>query len=408
MLMARARGFGEGGAATRGWLLPMFCASIFVAACGGRSGPDPSERRMGRDWFSAGSDVRLSQPVDGDVVMAGGRVEVNGAIAGDGVLAGGNVHIRAPITGDLYAAGGEVAMDATVEGSSRFAGGTVRIGPESELEGGVSVAAGEAEVAGDLGDYLQMMAGRARIDATIGGNVDVVSPAVEIGPAARIGGSLTVHGPNPPTLLPGAVVNGEVQHVATNEPSGWAAWGAALLLAALFVIGLGLVGAVLLALWPTFTRSVAELPRKRPGRALLVGAAVLLGGPIALFLLFVSVIGAPLGVLGLFMYLLLFPLGYVATALVISDALLRRWQPDEHHVLPRALALVLVLLVLSLVVALPFVGGPIAFAASVLGAGSIALGVARQVHPRRGQSAREPSSVTSPASSTRLGSPASG
>ena len=363
---------------------------------------------MGSDWFSAGSDVRLSQPVDGDVVMAGGRVEIIGAIAGDGVLAGGNVHVQAPITGDLYAAGGEVAMNGTVAGSSRFAGGTVRIGPESELTGGVSVVAGEADIEGNLGDYLQMVAGRARIDGAIGGDVDVVSPAVEVGPAARIAGNLTVHGPKPPTLLPGAVVSGEVQHLATSEPSGWAGWGSALLFASLLVIGLGLAGAVLLALWPAFTRSVSRLPLERPGRALSVGAAVLLGGPVALFMLFVSVIGVPLGVLGLVLYLLLLPLGYVATALVLSDWLLSRGRPEERRVSLRALALVVVLLLLSVVVALPIVGAPLALAASVLGAGSILIGIASRVRPRRGLGTRVPSAGVGPVSSARLGSPASG
>jgi hypothetical protein len=118
MLMARALGFLGGGRATQ-HRLAMLCVFIFAAACGGPPAPDPRERSMGHDWFSAGSDVRLSQPVDGDVVMAGGRVEVSGAIAGDGVLAGGNVDVRAPITGDLYAAGGDVAMSGTVRGSSR-------------------------------------------------------------------------------------------------------------------------------------------------------------------------------------------------------------------------------------------------------------------------------------------------
>jgi hypothetical protein len=176
----------------------------------------------------------------------------------------------------------------------------------------------------------------------------------------------------------------------------------------LLVIGLGLVGVVLLALWPAFTRSVSELPLKQPGRALLVGVAVLFGGPVALFLLFVSVIGVPLGVLGLFVYLLLFPLGYVAAALAISDGLLSRWRPDERRVSFRALMLVLVLLVLSLVVALPIVGPPLGFAATALGAGSLTLSVARRVRPRGGERARRPSAAAGPASSGRLASPASG
>lgn len=408
MLMARAREHDDGGAASRRWLVPLACAVISAAACGGPSSPEPSERRMGRDWFSAGSDVRLSQPVDGDVVMAGGRVEIAGAVAGDGVVAGGNVDVRAPIMGDLYAAGGDVVMNGTVAGSSRFAGGTVRIGPDSKLAGGVSVVAGEAEIGGALGDYLQLMAGQVRIDGTIAGDVDVVSPALEVGPAARIGGSLTVHGPNAPNLLPGAIVEGEVQHISTVEPSGWGPWASGLLFTALLVVGFGLVGAVLLTFWPGFTRAVSGLPLKRPGRALLIGAALLLGTPVALFLLFISLIGAPLALICSFVYVLLFPLGYMAAALVISDGLLSRWRPGERRVSSRALALVLVLLVLSLVVALPVVGPLLALAATALGAGSIAMVVASRINPSRHGHAHAPFPASGPVSSARLGSPSSG
>lgn len=339
---------------------------------------------MGRDIFSAGADVELPRPSTGDVVMAGGTVQVNHAVAGDGIVAGGNVLLNGTFGGDLYAAGGQVRIDGKVEGNTRIAGGKISFGPHSELLGGVSVAAGNAEISGTLRDYLQLTAATVRLNASVEGDVDVTSPSLEVGPTARIAGNLIVRGPNPPELGHGAVVQGNVRHITPTASPGWVARSAGLLLGLVWIVGLALVGTVLFAACPSFTRSSAELVLARPGHALLIGTAVLLGAPLGIFLLFLSVIGVPLGLFLLYVYLALLPLGYLVSATALTEWVLTRWPfITRPRLWRRALFLICVLLLIRVAILVPIVGKLVPFVLGLLGTGSLIANLSGLLRPSR-------------------------
>jgi len=340
-------------------------------------------RKLGDDLFVAGTQLRMAEAVPGDAILAGGRIATSGSVQGDEVAAGGELELGANIDGGLYAAGGRVHLDGKVARNARIAGGEVEVGPSAEVQGGLTIGGGRVEVNGRVGKYLQIGAGSARIDGHVGGDVDVASGELNLGPGAVIDGVLTYYGPQPATVAAGAQIKGGIQYV---EHKRWAHGGRTPMLrgfgagAWIWLIGWMVVGSVLLGLWPGFVRSVTDTALRRPWMALLMGFVVLVCVPIAVLLLMISLIGIPLALLAMCLYLVLLPLGYLASAAAMADWLLSRMRRGgEIFTRQRILMLLGVLLALFVLTRVPVLGGIVRLLAIFVGVGGLVMtGVARQ------------------------------
>ena len=213
----------------------------------------------------------------------------------------------------------------------------------------------------------------------MGGDVDVTSGELNIGPDAVIDGVLTYYGPQAATVAGGASIHGGTHYIerkhwgprGRHRGFGPAAW--------IWLVGWIIAGSILLALWPGFARSVSEAASREPGTALLLGFAVLVCVPVALLLLTLSIIGIPLALLLLCFYLLLLPLGYLAAAAAIGEWLLARMHGGAVILTrQRILMLIGVLIVLFVLTRLPLLGGTLRFLVIIAGIGSLVIaGTAR-------------------------------
>ncbi len=335
---------------------------------------ETAARMFGDDLFMAGSDVRLTDGSPGDAILAGGWVSTAGAVHGDEVATGGRVDLDADVEGGLYAAGGRVRLDGKVGHNARIAGGHVNVGPEADVQGGLTIGGGEVEVNGRVGKYLQVGAGSTRIDGHVGGNVEVASGELSVGPGAVIEGALTYYGPQPASVASGAQIHGGTHYLERkhwNRGGHRRGFGAA---AWIWLAGWIIAGSILLALWPGFSRSVSEVGRNHPWMALLLGFAVLVCVPVALLFLIISIVGIPLALLLLFLYLLLLPLGYLASAAAIGEWLLSRMQHGAAVLTrQRILMLIGVLIVLFVLTRVPVLGGTLRFLLIIAGIGSLVI-----------------------------------
>ncbi|APX97645.1 bactofilin family protein [Natronorubrum daqingense] len=245
----------------------------------------------------------------------GGTVVVSGTVTGDVSAVGGDVRVEetGEVGGDLEAAGGSVTIAGTVDGDVDAAAGSLTV-TESGTVGGTLVAGagvvtisgtldGDAEIGADtiqLGDEAQV-AGDLRYDATIEGDTDVVEGELEEDPALGVDGA--------PMIGP------------------LASW----VFAAYVLAANLLVGALLLALFPRFSDGVAGHVAGEPLRSGLVGVGALLGIPIVLIALAISVVGIPLSLFGGLLFALVLWIGFVygwfavATWLLSLVGLGNRW-----------------------------------------------------------------------------------
>jgi cytoskeletal protein CcmA (bactofilin family) len=368
---------------------PFLLAALVLTAPGLAVAADEASGNFGGDRFLAGDDVALTEQVDGDAFVAGGRSEIDGRVDGDAVVTGGTVDVRGEVSEDLYAAGGDVRIEAAVRGNARVAGGTVFLERSADISGNATLAGGNVEQRGRIGGDLQAFGGRVRLDGEVGGDVEVASEDIRIGPAARIAGRLTYRSPNPPVVAADAVIAGgmEKRHGewrGVNPESGFGRVAAGIF-RTLWFTGVLLIGALLVALFPHFTREAAANVRSDTLASVGLGIALLVAVPVVALMLFITIIGIPLGFAALLGYGLLLMLGYLTAALAVGDLALARTRPaDAASIGWRILFLLLALIALALVRLVPWVGDIVVFLLFLAGLGAIAL---RSLRGYRGETA---------------------
>lgn len=297
--------------------------------------------------------------------------------AGASIHAGGNMEINEATSSGLYVAGGRITVSAPVGGKTRIAAGRVEIEPGAALKD-AAIAGGRVTVRGPVDGDLRVAGGRVTLDGPVSGNASVAAGTLELGPNARIEGSLKFRGEQL-DRDPAAVVKGNVVHSARGSRSwegrggmgkaaGWAVW----------TLGLMVLAAIIAGALPGATRRMEDELRARPWLASLFGIVALICIPIAAVLVMITVIGIPVGLLALLGYVALLVIGYVTASVVLGGLLLGRFKSGAAtQTAWRVGAAVAVMLVIAALGRVPFVGGLVAFTALVIGVGVI---VAATVH----------------------------
>lgn len=346
--------------------------------------------------------VASGETVDSSVYLAGTTVTVAGTVRGDVYCAGQNIDITGTVEGDVICAGQTVNVSGNVLGDVRVAGQTVALsGPVAHNVSafGQNVTfTGNAVVNGDVTAYGSMLqvGGKIGRDATVGGqNVtlagtvtrNVVSHVEQLvfSTGAHVGGNVDYTSRNQLEGATSGVIAGQTQrhdpptHEETQQES-WASrvWGVAYWFGATLLFGLFLLG-----LAPRSYKSTTPLMVKQGGWALLAGFATLIMTPIVAVLLMATVIGIPVGV----SLLLFWGVGLVAS-FAYSSYTLGEWvalQLKWKLKWPRFSALVVGLLLLSILMLVPVVGGLFGFLALVWGLGGLTLAFGRYLKTREGE-----------------------
>ncbi|WP_459191936.1 bactofilin family protein [Halosimplex sp. J119] len=337
--------------------------------------------------MSLGTGVAAAQDGAGGTVV----VEADETVSEVNAV-GGAVIVRGTVTGDVNGFAGEVLITGTVEGDVSVAAGTLRIA--GDVGGDVSAGAGSVvvEEGGTVGGNFDAGAGDVRIDGTIEGDARIGADRILLGESAVIAGSLTYDG-----RLGGNydAVAGEITRDRMAGPSAFddfqpfASWLFALYA---FVANL-LLGALLLALFPAFSDSVAEQAMTDPLRTGLVGLGVLIGVPVLLVVIALTIVGIPLTVAGAVVFALVVWTGLVYGRFALGAWLLSLADSRESFggVHRRWVALVFGLALgggLSLV---PILGGLVDLVILLLGLGALSVRLYRR---RRQRTRATPSNVT--------------
>ncbi len=283
---------------------------------------------------------------------SGGSVVVgpNETVEGDLDAFGGNIVVRGTVTGDLSAFGGNVRIDGTVEGDVEAAAGNVVLGPNATVGGNVEASADTVTVAG-----------------TVDGTLDAGARSLTLARTASIGGDLTYSGDltrESGATVGGSVTQGEVGGSFENTgPSlpGWAFDAYGLLVNAA-------LGAVLLLVFPVFSRSLADRASASPGRSSGVGLLALVGIPVALTLTMLTIVGIPLALAGWGLYLVL-----LWVAAVYGRYAVGTWLSGLAGVDNRWVGLLVGLVAVALLKQIPLLGGLVELLVVLFGLGALSM-----------------------------------
>ena len=305
----------------------------------------------------------LAAPVQG----IGGTVVVEPGETVDRVDAvAGTVVVRGTVTGDVNVATGSLVVTGVVGGDVRAGAGSVDL--RGRVDGDVTVGTGslvlaEGAVVGgrlEAGVGTARLAGTVRGDAAVGGGDIVLAPTATFEGDLRYDGDLDDRG----ATVEGRLVRDESLSGTSFQP--FAAVGEA----ALDVYGLLVtlvLGAVLLAVFPVASGRLAARVAEAPLETALYGLLALVGVPVLLVLVALTVIGIPLALVGAVLFALVAWVGSVYGRYALGEWLLA--SADVDH---RWAALLVGVVVVALLGLVPVLGGVVRFVVLLLGLGALA------------------------------------
>lgn len=228
------------------------------------------------DLYAAGNRIQLDHDVAGDVYVVGEEIDIQGAVAADIVAAGRRVTIAGPVQDDLFAAGETVTIKAPTLGDLFAAGATITISPETTITGDAFLAGERIDLAG-----------------TIRGDVRVAGANVRVADGTLIEGSLISYGETPPSISPGATINGDITH-RQAEMKQASPLRSALLGWVRGVITWFVIGLLIILLAPAASRHLLTATRRQATAAFGLGILwLVLVIPVSL-IGFITIIGVPL------------------------------------------------------------------------------------------------------------------
>jgi len=325
--------------------------------------------------------VDEGETVDG-IQTLGGTVVVRGTVDGDLQALSGSVVIEQSghVTGDVQATAGSVTVLGTVDGSLEASAGSVSIGESAVIDGDVRLAAGDFRMAGTVNGSVEAGVDNLRLTAT-----------------AVIAGDLRYSRNADFAREDGATVGGEVTAVRGLSPEvGFGGFSLPdpgplnVVFGIYWALVTLLLGAILLAAFPRFTSELAGEVSTNPLRAGGVGLVGLIGVPIALVLIAITIVGIPLTVLGFMAWGLA-----VFVSIPLGEYAVGSWALSHVDIDSRWAALVVGVVGVATLSRIPVVGWVIEFAVFLLGFGALLWVLYRGFRRRHGDDETD-SSVPAP------------
>jgi cytoskeletal protein CcmA (bactofilin family) len=324
------------------------------------------------DYVAVAPRVVISGTVNGDVYVAGGRILVDGIVNGDLIVAGAKVILSGRVSQNARIAAAHAVINGTVGRNITVGAADIQLTDAGEIQGNMMAAGGDVELEGPVDKDAKIAAGNAVVSNHVGRHLSIAAGTMRLTPKAVVEGNVRHWSNTDPVFDNGATVRGTVTrrplvHGWTAEGFRYGLGGLRLLAAAVSAVSTLILGLVLLRLYPVFTRRVASTIRERPWRSLGWGAAALLGTPVMVLVLIMTLLGLPIGIVLMALYAVTVYLGRVYAMTWLGHILLRQMSDSSSLVW----SFVTGLIVYSILSVLPIVGDVVTLLTVVLGLGAL-------------------------------------
>ncbi len=318
-----------------------------------------------------GESITIDGTVTGDLLAFGRQITVRGLVEGSVFSFAQRVELTGRIGGNLIGIAQSVRVDGAAGGNLYAGAQSFTVGDDGEVGGNGFVGAQDVLINGAVGRDLMVGANSLIIAGSVGRNLLFGGEDLTVQEPARIAGNLEAHMIEEENFRvdPGAAILGTTTlEMPTTEPNRFRTIafyiGRLIRLAAALIAGL-----VLFWLFPP-----ARQIRLDNGRALLtaggIGFLVAVATPVAAFFVGITLIGLPLAMTSVAAWLLGLYLGKVVIAGFIGRAMLTSGAVETASMLWPLLA---GLVVVSIAVSLPYVGGVVNVLLTLMGLGALML-----------------------------------
>lgn len=324
------------------------------------------------DSESGNSQLQENSVVNDNYITAGNSVSVNGTVNGDVIVAGNEVEITSNINGNVFAAASVITISGKVSKDVFAFAGTVKISKDSVINGDLIIGAGNVIIAGEIKGNLKVSSGSTTINGKIAKDVKNFSNSLTLESSSLIAGNLTYSSNKEIKIDNGAQVLGKTEQkqidnkgqITKNLP----VFGSiAKVTGSLFsLLSMLLIGIILLTVFSKKLEDISKNIQNKFWMSLGVGFLTLVVVPIALMIIFSTIIGIPLTMIILAIYVLSIYLAKVFVALALGNMIVHnRWSAIW--------ALTLGLILLTIFELIPFIGGFVSFLILLVGLGGISL-----------------------------------
>lgn len=368
--------------------LLIFCPSLFYI----HAQDDTRNRRVvvveegqtiDDDYFAAGDMIEINGTINGDVYLAGGQVIVNGMINGDLMAAGGSVNIMGDINQDARVAGGQIIVSGQISGSLTAIGGEVVLVDSASIDKTLVLGSGSARVSSPVAGGLRAVAGNLTLASRVGGNIEALVGELRLSSGANIEGDLTYWSEDDAIISSSSTVSGSLSR---NEPSvsldtdtkaigrkvgGFFASMALGMKVAWFASTL-ILGVLFLRFLPKFAQTTVSIIMKSTIRSFVIGFIALFLTPILFIVFLITLLGIPLGFVLIGTYILAVFFSVIPVSLWLGSTILSKTNIEERDFWDLAVGL----MIYTLAIVLPFIGGFIQMIAISFGLGSLLMAIA--------------------------------
>jgi len=339
--------------------------------------------------YAAGGNVSIDTSIFGDLLVAGGKVVISENVSEDLTVAGGDVTVLGDVAGDLRIAGGDVTVSGKVGGDVVMAGGVLQILSGSTVGKDVLMYGGDLSLKGTVNGDVEMHGGLADIDAIVEGNVLAnAAEKITLGAGTVIKGNLLYKGLDEDVLETeeGFQVLGtttfEESNVASRNIDGFKIAGVLIGTFILFKILLLLVTAlVFVFLFRNISQRMVDNALTGTWKKLGLGFVGLVVTPVAIVLLFLSMLGGILAVFTILSYIALLMLSCVFSGILFGAWAHKKLSKQDSAVV-NLKNTAFGVIVLSLIALIPVVGSLISLFLVLVMFGTILTIVYRKIWVR--------------------------
>ncbi len=331
------------------------------------------------NFFAAGQTITVDGRVTGDVICAGQVININGVVEGDIIGGGQTININGQVNGSVRVAGSSININGKIARNAMLFGSNIYLGDESSVGWDVFMAGATGAIRGKIGRGLKGNAASMVISGEIKNDVflqlDKSSKStLIIGQGARIGGNLNYTAGKEAEIADKAIISGEViynvpEAKTFKKPASWMKfwiWGMIYSIFAAIVIGL-----VLVTLWKDRIKNLTDGMTNKVGRSIGWGAIIMFLTPVAVVLLFMTVIGIPLGLILIGIWIIALFISKVIAGIAIGQIVFAKIWPKKKFSLiwPMVAGIVVSWIIFSI----PVIGWMLSLVAVWWGLGSLCI-----------------------------------
>lgn len=280
---------------------------------------------ISEDQYVTAMSAIVEGTIDGDLTIFSGNVTISGTVTGSvTTFSSGTVHITetGSVGGSLNGAAASLRLAGSVGSDVFFTAASVVIEDTATVGRDAISFGGTFRVEGSVIRDVRGRTFRISIDGDVGGDVDVATQFLSVGPTAVIAGDVLYRSPGDADFAAGATVDGTITKLPTQ---GNFVYGLILSIATV-VTFLGFIVAGIVALWAvrgTGSRAVGAV-LTRPIRAFFVGLATVIALPALVVLFAVTLVGIPVAAVLLAVGVILFVIGPVPALTALGNRVLVR------------------------------------------------------------------------------------